>query len=137
MSLIDDFFAAWNRQDGGALARLFTADGRYADVALAQEHSGAEEIAKFLRGAYEQFSTDMTFEKGFAVETPTGYAVEWTMKGTHDLDGPDLPKTGKTFSVPGVSIGEVRDGKITRNTDYWSLATFLMQVGLMPAPATA
>jgi len=137
MSLTDEFIAAWNAQDGAALAALFTADGVYADAALDERSAGPEEIEKFLSGAYEHFSSDMTFEKGFSLETASGYAVEWTMKGHHDQDGPDLPKTGKPYSVPGISIGEVRDGKITRNTDYWSLATFLMQVGLMPAPEGA
>ena len=31
----------------------------------------------------------------------------------------------------------VKGQGITRNTDYWTLTEFLIQVGLMPAPATA
>ena len=36
----------------------------------------------------------------------------------------------KRFRVTG-------NGKIKRNVDYWSLGDYLMQVGLMPAPAAA
>lgn len=137
MTLVDQFLEAWNKQDAAGVAGLFSDDGIYADNAMNETLSGHEAIARFVAGAFEQYSSDMIFDKGFAVETPDGYAVEWTMRGTHDRDGERLPRTGKRFSVPGVSIGEVRGGKITRNTDYWSLATLLMQVGLMPAPEGA
>jgi steroid delta-isomerase-like uncharacterized protein len=137
MSLTEDFMAAWNRRDGDALAGLFADDGVYADAALGETMTGRDAIKEFLENAYAEFSSDLRFEPGFAVETASGYAVAWTMKGTHDQDGPQLPKTGKAFSVEGVSLGEVRDGKITRNVDYWSLATFLRQIGVMPAPAGA
>lgn len=135
MALVDDFLAGWNAQDGSAVAALFSPDGAYHDAALNETLSGREGIEGFVKLAYEEFSSDMTFDKGYAVERPDGYAVEWVMRGTHDRSGPKLPATGKTFTVPGVSIGEVRDGLIVRNTDYWSLATFLVQAGLMPAPA--
>ncbi len=56
-------------------------------------------------------------------------------------DRPDqkrgIPSTGKRFEVPGVSIGRLREGKIAENHDYWSLATYLGQIGLMPEPAEA
>jgi hypothetical protein len=39
--------------------------------------------------------------------------------------------------VPGVSIGRLREGKITENHDYWNLVTYLGQIGLMPEPAEA
>ena len=72
-----------------------------------------------------------------SVASETGYALEWVMQGTHDRASAQIPATGKPFAIRGVSVGELRDGKIARNTDYWSLAEFLMQVGLMPAPAGA
>jgi ketosteroid isomerase-like protein len=60
-------------------------------------------------------------------------AMEWLMSGTHERDLPGMPAAGKTFSVRGATILELRDGRITRNRDYWDLATFLKQIGLMPS----
>jgi len=34
------------------------------------------------------------------------------------------------FEVRGSSVVEFRDGKISRNSDYWDLATYMKQVGL-------
>lgn len=58
-------------------------------------------------------------------------AFEWVMNGTLTGSSPDLPATGKKFSVQGSTIIQLKDGKIQRNTDYWDLATFLRQVDLM------
>ena len=44
-----------------------------------------------------------------------------------------VPATGKAFAIRGVSIGVREDGLVLQNHDYWNLAGFLMQVGLMPA----
>jgi hypothetical protein len=45
---------------------------------------------------------------------------------------PRLPATGKGFAVRGCTICERKAGKITRNSDYWDMAAFLRQTGLMP-----
>jgi steroid delta-isomerase-like uncharacterized protein len=50
---------------------------------------------------------------------------------------PGIPATGKQFSVRGVSILELEDGKIRRCSDYWDMAEFLKQLGVMSQPQTA
>lgn len=44
-------------------------------------------------------------------------ATEWTLTGTHTGDFPDLPATGRSFSVQGVSIVHVEDGAIVSQRD--------------------
>jgi ketosteroid isomerase-like protein len=62
-------------------------------------------------------------------------AGEWVMSGTFaQSTTPGVTATGKKFSVRGATINEFRGGKISRNTNYWNLAEFLQQVGLMPSP---
>jgi steroid delta-isomerase-like uncharacterized protein len=51
-------------------------------------------------------------------------------RGRQVKDFPGIPATDKPFEVRGSSIVEFRDGKISRNSDYWDLATYLRQVGL-------
>jgi ketosteroid isomerase-like protein len=50
--------------------------------------------------------------------------LEWVLSGTHH---------GKRFSVRGATIVELREGKIRRCSDYFDAATFMRQVGLLPA----
>jgi ketosteroid isomerase-like protein len=53
------------------------------------------------------------------------------MTGRHIHDLPGMPATGRTFSVPGSSIADVRDGKITRNRDFWNNHDLLKQLGIL------
>jgi ketosteroid isomerase-like protein len=44
-----------------------------------------------------------------------------------------MPATGKHVEVRGASIVGFADGRISRCSDYWDMAAFLKQLGLMPA----
>ena len=54
--------------------------------------------------------------------------LEWVWRG---VDKGEF-KTGKPFSIRGLSIIEVRDGKISRNRDYYDIATKMRDVGALP-----
>jgi len=41
--------------------------------------------------------------------------------------------TGRKFSVRGVSVIDVRDGKISRSLDFYDSAAIMRQVGKLPA----
>ena len=58
-------------------------------------------------------------------------ALEWVMTDTQSGVTADFPGTGKSFKMRGCSIVQLKDGKIHRNADYWDMATFLSQIGLM------
>ena len=45
-------------------------------------------------------------------------------EGFARITGPNTP-----FELRGSTVVEFRDGKISRNSDYWDLATFMKQVG--------
>jgi steroid delta-isomerase-like uncharacterized protein len=130
------YLSAWNRHSVEDILGYMTPDCSYTDVALNESHVGTDDIRHFLLHMEANFSSDYSFEVGPGVATDSGYAQEWVMHGTHDRASPQLPATGKPYSVRGVSVGEFRDGKIARNTDYWSLAEFLSQIGMFPTPAS-
>jgi ketosteroid isomerase-like protein len=54
--------------------------------------------------------------------------AEWIWSGTDK----GLFKTGKNFSVRGVSVYEVSKGKISRYKEFYDLTTIMRQVGLLP-----
>ncbi len=59
---------------------------------------------------------------------------EFVVTGTHLGDLPNLPATGRSVSVRGAAIEEVREGKISRHSDYYDMAAFLRQLGQLPSP---
>ena len=63
------------------------------------------------------------------------YAIEWEMLGTNTGASGGFPATGKPYRIRGASIGELDpDGRITANRDYWNLAAYLIEVGLLQVP---
>jgi len=52
--------------------------------------------------------------------------------GTHDRDSPALAATHKRFTIRGATIAKLDHAKITYNRDYWDMAGFLREVGVLP-----
>jgi steroid delta-isomerase-like uncharacterized protein len=131
-TILEDLVKAWTTHDVEKILSLVTDDCVYEDVTMAVVNRGKAELKGFLDaifGAIPDFQMELI--SGFTAGNWGG--AEWTMAGTHKGDLPGLPATGKKFSVRGSSICELREGKIKRNSDYWDMATFLKQIGVMPA----
>ena len=129
--ILDDWAVAWSVHDTDKLLSLFTDDFVYEDVTLGAVHNGKAELKGFA-------DTLFTVFPDFKVELASGFiagnwaGAEWTMSGTQKGDLPEIPATGKHFSVRGSTICELLEGKIKRNSDYWDRVTFLKQLGIMP-----
>ena len=123
---------AWNRHSAQDVVQWMNPDAVYTDTTLGETLRGHGEISRFVDRLAETFSSDYRFEVTNAFATDTQYAAEWTILGTHDRTDGQLPATGKPFRVQGVSVGSLREGKISENRDYWNMADFMMQVGLLP-----
>lgn len=129
--LLDGWASAWSSSDASKLLPLFTDDISYEDVTFGAVNNGSEDLRKFAQGAFDSFA-DMKFELKSRFISADGQrgAMEWVWTGRQTKDFPGLPATNKRFQVRGASIVEFRDGKISRDSDYWDLATYMRQVGL-------
>lgn len=126
-----EYFAAWNAHDVEKIASFFTDDLAYEHVPRGETYRSKDQLKAWVKASFDaipDFKLDITslFASGDLL------ACEWVMTGTdtHPLS-PDAPATGKSFSVRGTTIAQMKDGKIQREADYWDLATFLRQLGLM------
>ena len=132
-----DYLNAWNSHDGERIVTFMAPDATYTDVALGQVHRGRADIAAWINTMVPEFSSDYSFEPVAEQVTDSGYVLEWVMKGTHDGNSQQLPASGRQFAIHGASVGELERGAIRRNTDYWNMVEFLVQIGAMPDPAAA
>ncbi len=55
--------------------------------------------------------------------------VEWVASGTHKADYPGLPATGRSFSIPGVTVVVRKNGKIMRESLYYDMNEVQRQLG--------
>jgi steroid delta-isomerase-like uncharacterized protein len=120
---------AWNSRDFEKLLSFFTDDCVYEDVALGRLERGKEQVGSLIRSIFIDVP-DFKMEVKSAFGSGDWGAGEWIMTGTYVHSSvPTVPATGKSFAVRGATILELRYGKISRNTDYIDLPTFLRQIG--------
>jgi steroid delta-isomerase-like uncharacterized protein len=129
--MFENWAAAWSLHDVEKLLSLCTDDCVYEDVTMGTVNRGKAEVRSFAKAVFAAFPDfKIQLMSGFTAGNWAG--AEWTMAGTHRGDLPGLPATGKGFTVRGCTICELKAGEIKRNSDYWDMATFLKQTGLMP-----
>jgi steroid delta-isomerase-like uncharacterized protein len=133
----DEYVNAWNSHDGRSAAAFMTPDAVYADPPIGPSIQGRDAIAAWIDSLVPTLSSDFVMETTSFIQSGDRYAAEWIVRGTHDGNSPELPATGRQFAIHGVSFGELEDGRIRRNTEYWNMVEFLVQIGAMPAPEGA
>ena len=129
--VLDQWAVSWSSGDVDMLLPLFTDDVRYEDVTLGAVNQGKNALRDFAATTFGAFA-DLKFELKSRLVAADGRsgAMEWIWRGRQTKDLPGLPATNKTFEVRGATVVEFTDGKISRNSDYWDLATYMKQVGL-------
>jgi steroid delta-isomerase-like uncharacterized protein len=130
--VLDDWATAWSSRDPDKVLSLFTDDCVYEDVTFGAINHGKKELRAFAEGVFAGVP-DFKVELKVRFLADTWGGIEWVMSGTHKGDFPGMPATGKRFSTRGVTILELHDGKIRRNSDYWDAAGVMRQVGLLPS----
>ena len=130
---IERWAAYWSAHDLERLLPLFSDDVIYEDVAMGAMNRGAAELRAFAEEVFSRFP-DVTFELQSSFADGTRGGAEWVMRGTRDLRG--MPATGQRVEVRGASIFEFVGDKIRRCSDYWDMATYLKQLGLMPSASS-
>jgi steroid delta-isomerase-like uncharacterized protein len=129
---IKTYVDAWNSHDGERVVKLMASDITFEDVAAGQRHEGSEAMKSFVAEMH-QWTSDVVMETTSMQQSGDRYAFEWELRGTNTGAAGGLPATGKQFLIRGVSIGELdSEGRIAHNRDYWNMADYLAQVGIMP-----
>ena len=74
---------------------------------------------------------DLHFEIQEMTEEDEKVVSSWSMSGTHLGDLPQLPATGKTFSVTGMTIYYFQSGKVSGHWQAYDRLGFLGQMGFL------
>jgi steroid delta-isomerase-like uncharacterized protein len=129
--VLDQWAPAWSSGDVERLLPLFTDGVDYEDVPFVAASHGKDALRDIATGTFAAFA-DLKFEmkSRFVAADGKSGVIEWVWRGRQTQDFPGLPATNKPFEVRGTTVVEFTGGKISRNSDYWDLATYMKQVGL-------
>ena len=120
--IVQEWEAAWNTGDGNRMAALFTTDGGYQDFSLGYRFTGGTAISKFVQESVKNVG-DLHVSVTDAFRTNDRIALRFVFSG-HVNGAP------KAFSVPVLTVMELKGDKITYDGDYYNRLEFLKQSGL-------
>jgi steroid delta-isomerase-like uncharacterized protein len=129
--LFQEFLAGWSHDLPKLMATLAD-DVVYEDKTVNANLHGKKAVQDFAQGWFNA-APDIAFTSTSMINAGNRGAIEWIGTGTQKGDLPGMPASNKVFKVPGVSVIECADGKITHDVDYWDNATFMRQLGFLPA----
>lgn len=116
--VIEGFWEDLYRPDIEAAAARFAPDGEYTDVATPDDDvaRGPEQIVRRLTLGWGPLAR-IWDEREHLVAGDNAVMTE-------HVEHWEWP-TGETMALPVLSVHEVSDGRITRWTDYWDMATLV------------
>jgi len=107
-----------------------------------EEHDPLPGQGDGLQGLKDRVSTlreglDPRFTIEDVISEGDRLVVRWTNSGTHVGDFLGIPATNKSFSVAGIDIYRVSDGKLAEHWHVVDQLAMLQQLGLIPTPEGA
>jgi len=132
---VKDDIEAMNSKDIDQIVSVASDDCIWENVATKEVCKGKEELRKYFKDLFTAFP-DMNVELKSWFASGNQVCVESIMSGTSIGKMPNSPiePTGKHWSVPTVSVSELKDGKAYRSKIYFDMASVMQQEGLMPGP---
>lgn len=125
-SILQAYEDAWSSGDASRVAALYTEVAIREDIPTGTTSDGRVAIEAFATGLFtvdRDASLDVT--DGFVGER---WAVaEWTFRGVHQA-------TGREVAFRGVSVLELEDGLISRESDYYDLPEMQQQIAAEGTP---
>ena len=126
--LIQEFAAAFNRQDLPALLGGFTDDAVYYDTFYGR-HQGQAGLREMFERMYRD-GRDYTWSMHVVIADALRAAAEWTFSYTVSEA---IPRSaGREVRFSGMSLFELKGGKIASYREYFDSGVALLQLGFAP-----
>lgn len=132
--LVRRHYAEWSAGNAVGVAQLYADGCVFEDVTLENKVEGPDAVQELVAAVCDAMPDLKWHVSLIAVDGPI-CTCECRFEGTLVKDLPGIPATGKRFDVRELVVLVVRDGKIHDYRGYWSLGTFLRQLGHSSIPA--
>jgi steroid delta-isomerase-like uncharacterized protein len=134
---IRDLFTAqaqhWRDRNALALAAGHTADGTIISP-IFRTVTGAKEIASSYVALFDMFP-DWEYQAEQLLIDISRVAEPFTATATHQGEFMGLPGSGKSFTIKGVRLFDMRDGLIAHERRYYDFTGLLIQLGVLRSKA--
>lgn len=126
--LLQDYYAAFNRQDMDAFLAMLTDDVIH-DINQGSREVGKDAFSKFMDRMNAHYKEEIVNISITTNEAGDRAAVEFTVLGEYLSTDEGLPEAnGQKYNLPAGAFFDIRDGKVARVTNYYNLEDWIAQV---------
>ena len=129
--LFNKLICTWNEHDLDRLVMLYAEDYQGQDVGLAQTYYGLAGIRQMAQHYYTAFP-DLAFTSTETIVQGNRAALSWVSSGTHRGKIMNIPATGRSIKVSGITTVSFKNGLVVRSSVFWDVAGLLRDIGLLP-----
>lgn len=104
-----------------------------APPGIPNDRQGYRKILSMYVNAFPDF--EITVEDVVAEDNAA--MTRWTARGTHQGEFMDIPPTGKTAEMTGLTFNRVADGKVIEQRENADMMGLLQALGVGPGPEEA
>ncbi len=130
------FEEIWNQKNLNAVDELMAENYVHHDPSSPPVASGIDGYKQLVTQYLNAFP-DLHFTLNDQVAAGEIVVSRWTATGTHSGDLPGIPRTGRHFSVTGMSMGRIQSGKFAEGWNNWDALGLMQQIGVVPRPGEA
>ena len=130
-AFINELLAAWNGHDIEAMTALYAPDYEGTNVGQASRQRGPEDAGRAM-ARYLRAFPDLQITPEAVIVQGDRLALVWIAQGTHRGRFMNIPPTGRSVEVSGVSVFTVECGKIRSAQVIWDVAGLLRTIRLLP-----
>jgi len=128
MGVVKDFERAFNGRDIEGLVACFTADATYADNFYGP-HSGTAALRAMFERMFRE-GRDYVWTMERVVESGEAAAAEWSFR--YVVTDAVPRSAGRRVRFRGMSMFDLRDGRIAAYREVFDTGVALMQLGFSP-----
>ncbi len=129
--MVDELLAAWNDHDVDRTTPLLADDFIGIDLAHPAPIEGPEGYRQVFQNYVRAFP-DLSLTCESVLEQDNRIVFFWQARGTHRGAFMNIPPTGHTFSVRGVTLLTLHLGKIFQSYCQWDVAGLFRAMHLLP-----
>lgn len=131
-AVVRHMFSRANEKDPDAYLEVLHEDfvNHSAPAGMPNDREGYRHIYNMYVNAFPDFeiTVEDVVAEGDAVMT------RWTARGTHEGELMEIPPTGKTVEMTGLTFNRVADGKVIEQRENADMLGVMQQFGVVPGP---